>query len=168
MTMETKTGAGGGYLKCIDPQARWVWQHPEMPDVRFEYRALSGPTLTRDIAARYLNDCITAAWHVSIGGVDYDEWRIETGPPVDWARVLPSDVANAVFVAIAAVSSLSAGDERDSRLPSGPPNGMQHTTAHDAAGPDGYAPGGETRQRQDGSASAGAGRAKRKRTAQLS
>lgn len=141
-----------GFLKCIDPKRRWIWQHPELPAVRFEYRALAGPTFTRDVAARYLNDCITAAWHVTIDGTDYEEWRIESGPAVDWAHTLPSDVANAVFLAIAAVSSLSEGEDRDSRLPSGQPNGAANTTAPHAAGPDGSVPGGETMPVQDGGA----------------
>ena len=143
----------GEFMKCIDPAKRWIWQHPEMPQVRFEYRALAGPTFTRDLGARYLNDCITRAWHVSIAGADYEEWSIETGPPVEWSKVLPADVANAVFLAIAAVSSLSTGEQRDSSSPSGPPSGAASTTAPDAGVPAGSVHDGVTSPRPDGSVS---------------
>lgn len=144
----------GEFLKCIDPERRWIWQHPEMPAVRFEYKALAGPTFTRDLGARYLNDCITRAWCVSVDGVDYEEWNSETDSAVEWSRVLPTPVANALFLAVALVSSLDDGEQRDSPTPSGQPSLQETTTATDAGGPAGSAHDGKTPARRAGNGSA--------------
>ena len=143
------------YMKCIDPGQRWIWQHPENPAVRFEYKALAGPTLTRDLGARYLNGCITRAWHITLPGVgNVDEWTIETGPAVDWAKVLPSPVGNALFLAIATVSQLSEEEDRDSLPPSGQPSSQKTTTATPAGAPAGSVLGGKTPPKPAGNASA--------------
>jgi hypothetical protein len=145
----------GEYMKCVDPGQRWIWQHPKNPAVRFEYKALAGPTLTRDLGARYLNACITRAWHVSLPGVgNVDEWTIEAGPAVEWSKILPSTVANALFLSIAAVSQLTEDDERDSGSPSGPQPSQNSTTATDAGAPAGSAHDGRTPQKPAGPRSA--------------
>ncbi len=142
------------YMKCIDPGQRWIWQHPENPAVRFEYKALAGPTLTRDLGARYLNGCITRAWHVSLPGVgNVDEWTIEAGPTVDWAKVLPSPVGNALFLAIAAVSQLTEEEDRDSLPPSGQPSSQKTTTATPAGAPAGSVLDGKTPSKPVGNGS---------------
>ena len=145
------------YMKLIDPGQRWIWTHPALPDVRFEYKALAGPTLTRDLARRYLDGCITRAWCVEIPGVGpVDEWSAEAGPAVEWSKVLPSDVANALFLAVAAVSRLTPDESRDSRSPSGLESTGKTTTAIDAGitAPDGSAHDGKTKQTKAGNGSA--------------
>jgi len=143
------------YMRCIDPATRWTWQHPTIPGCRFEYRALAGPTMTRDLGARYLNNCITRAWGVDIPGIGpVDEWNVEKGPAVEWSAILPAAVANAVFLAIAAVSQLTEDDERDSRSPSGHQPSQSATTATDAGVPAGSAHDGMTTPRKAGSGSA--------------
>lgn len=143
------------FLKCIDPAARWTWIHPVHPSIRFEYKALAGPTISRDIAARYLNGCVTRAWCVDIPGTGpVEEWSIEAGPAVEWSKILPSDVSNALFLAIANVSSLSADDERDSRSPSGQQPSRIDTTATDAGAPAGSAHDGKTAPKPAGPRSA--------------
>lgn len=118
------------YLKLIDPAARYTWEHPTVPGVRFVFRALAGPTLDRDIARRYLDACIVEAFRVDIPGVGpVEHWTLEAGPPVEWSRVLPADVANALFLAITRVSVLLPEDDLDSRSPSGQPMPETPTTA---------------------------------------
>lgn len=148
----------GEYMKCINPETRWIWQHPRIKSCRFEYKALAGPTMTRELGARYLNACITRAWGVDIPGIGpTDEWSIEAGPAVEWAAVLPAAVANALFLSIAAVSQLTDDEDRDSQPPSGQPPSQTSTTATDADELAGSAHDGKTPQKRDG-----AGLAKRK------
>jgi hypothetical protein len=145
----------GEYMKCINPETRWIWQHPRIKSCRFEYKALAGPTMTRELGARYLNACITRAWGVDIPGIGpTDEWSIEAGPAVEWAAVLPAAVANAIFLSIAAVSQLTEDDERDSGSPSGHQPSQNSTTATDAGAPAGSAHDGRTPQKPAGSGSA--------------
>ncbi len=142
------------YMKCIDPAARWIWQHPRIAGCRFEYKALAGPTMTRELGARYLNNCITRAWGVDIPGIGpVDEWTSAAGPAVEWAAVLPAAVANALFLAIAAVSQLTEDEDRDSRLPSGHQPSQTSTTATDAGAPAGSAHDGMTTPRKAGGGS---------------
>ena len=109
-------------LKCLDPTQRWIWQHPEDPDVRFEYKALTGPTLglgsVEGVFRHYLDNCVTAAWNVNINGVDYAEWR--GTPLVRWSEVLPADVANGLTLAILDHSRLSEAERGESSAPHGP------------------------------------------------
>jgi hypothetical protein len=122
-----------GYLKLIDPAARWTWTHPADPDVRFIYRALSGPVLDRDLGRRYLDACIEEAFNVDIPGVGpVAHWTRETGPAVEWSKVLPSDVANALFLEVGRVSILTPEEERDSSSPSGQPSTPTRSNAADA------------------------------------
>ena len=145
----------GEYMKCINPETRWIWQHPRIKSCRFEYKALAGPTMTRELGARYLNACITRAWGVDIPGIGpTDEWSIEAGPAVEWAAVLPAAVANALFLSIAAVSQLTDDEDRDSRSPSGQPPSQNDTPAKDVDGPAGSAHDGTTPPKKAGSGSA--------------
>lgn len=143
------------YMKCIDPKQRWTWQHPEYPETSFEYKALAGPLLSRDIGARYLNACITRATNVDIPGIGpVSLWDAVTGPAVEWAAILPADVSNALFLAIAGVSQLSADESRDSRSPSGAAPSPTSTDATDAGGSSGSVPDGRTTPQKAGSGSA--------------
>ena len=109
-------------LKCLDPEKRWIWTHPEDESIRFEYKALAGPTLgigttMEAIFQHYLDKCVTAAWGVSIGGVDYAEWC--GTPPVRWSAVLPADIANVLTMKILEVSRLSEDERGESSAPHG-------------------------------------------------
>lgn len=125
-------------LKCLDPEKRWIWQHPEDVDVRFEYKALTGPTLglgnVEAIFQHYLDRCITAAWNVNVNGVDYAEWR--GTPVVRWSAVLPPDVSNGLTMAILNVSRLNPAESGESSVPRGQ-QGPESGNAADAAEPAG-------------------------------
>lgn len=151
------------HMKCIDPTTRWTWAPPAAPDTVFEYEAATGPVLMK-LAEFYLTR-VTRVTNIDIPGVgDFDEWvrpdplhpTAQDHPSVEWSKVLPVNLSNALVDKIVEVSNLNKRDRRDSRSPSGQQPSQTSTTAEtqDASAPDGSVHGGKTPPKQDGSGSA--------------
>jgi hypothetical protein len=114
--------------KRLDPGARFSWTCPTDPEIVIEYKALAGPTIERNVPAYILRRCITA-----VNGYG-EPWRADTDAPVEWAEVLHTDVANAVYLAIWAVSHVEEDERRDSLSPHGSPSQDGITPAPIAVG----------------------------------
>ena len=118
-------------LKLIDPEARYTWTHPEDDSVVFTYKALAGPLLNPDIAESYLNGCITRAEGVVLPDGS-TVWEGE--PPINWAAVLPVDVASALFIKIANITQLTDDEAKNSPSPLGLQSSEKPGIAADASG----------------------------------
>jgi len=135
--------------KRLDPKARFTWVCPDDPEIVITYRALAGPTIERNVPAYILRHCIT-----SVTGYGAP-WNIETDEPVEWAEVLHTDVANAVYLAIWAVSHVDEAERRDSLSPHGSPSREETMPAPSTAesdSVDGSVPCGMTTPERDGGA----------------